>query len=1107
MASNRRIVVAQALLAVAVGFNLDTQHSRVLTGPEGTHFGYSVALWSDRRDDLWLVVGAPRGASPAPANGSLPLGRFHLCSAFGDQCPPDALLPLPSTLAALVSTVNSSPVLAAQGIGFGETLFAPDAPRSRLLVCAPRLAMRLRPDSLHSRGACVGLDEAAAPRTALVIVPFKEKYIRVGGGLRQNDHRYRGYGMAGFSAALDTAQDNVFMGGPNAYFGQGVIARSPAVKGRGKNAFSRVTFGPPSLDFSSEGWATVLGRFDGHTEMVATSAPNANHALGSITFYDARSLRPVAAPRLTGSDYGAKFGYSLAAGDWDGDGAADLVAGAPLADGGKGAADAGAVHVYYAPAKTVSPRPAQVILGRAAWARFGYALACLGDVDQDGFDDLAVGAPFAAGGGSVHVFYGRPEGLGAEPTQVLRASAFGGALRGFGFSLDGGIDMDGNGYPDVIVGAAESDSAVFIRSAPVLAVEGAVTFNPPEVSLHNKSCNVAGGPVAEGEDAVVCLDVSVALAFEAERWPEQQPVNVTLQLDPKLERLSFVHNRQSQVTFRANLSDARGPADGRTFQVYIKTPRPRIDVPLEATASVALLPSLPAPRLAPTAAEEATRVPPVLALNRPRVIQGHGRLTCEDPLTCFSRPDIALKASSEQKLVVGEAASFSVELSVSNATASSVQLAVAFPAPLSFRRMSGHRLLPQCQPARTGASEAQLVLCSFQSELRQDTKIPLVLSFDYSPLSLAEFAMTSSRAELRLLLNASSDSADLMQDDNSLEVVVSLELEHHVYGLGSSVPESVQAFPNESLSLQELMDPPIPSDTSATHLGPPVVLSHMLVNRGPSPLVGAKLVMSVPVRVPSGLPLLYLVDNPVSNPALSCTGPVLNPRGFQLPRDEARFDDVPADVVGDRAPDPPLGVASPPAADDEPAAGTTTERKKRNIPSDRSSATRPEGGTAESDGGSTRDEPSHLTLSCDNVVCERIVCEMPPVMSGNNVTLTVSGLLVVSTMKTARRSFLTVESALSVELLQVGGHPPRSTPLPSIRTSVVILRQQEHRDLFSLSWLHYVGALTAGLFIVIVLISVLHKLGFFKRKRVISFDFGTEASAEKEAIYGDSSVE
>lgn len=47
--------------------------------------------------------------------------------------------------------------------------------------------------------------------------------------------------------------------------------------------------------------------------------------------------------------------------------------------------------------------------------------------------------------------------------QVLRASDFDGAVRGFGFSIDGGIDMDANGYPDVLVGAAASDSAVFIR--------------------------------------------------------------------------------------------------------------------------------------------------------------------------------------------------------------------------------------------------------------------------------------------------------------------------------------------------------------------------------------------------------------------------------------------------------------------------------------------------------------------------------------------------------------------------------------------------------------------------------------------------------------------
>lgn len=78
--------------------------------------------------------------------------------------------------------------------------------------------------------------------------------------------------------------------------------------------------------------------------------------MAQIAFYEAASLQPAAVPRLAGTGLAAKFGFSLAAGDWDGDGAADLVAGAPPAHDGKGAPDSGAVYVYYAPAKTVGGR-------------------------------------------------------------------------------------------------------------------------------------------------------------------------------------------------------------------------------------------------------------------------------------------------------------------------------------------------------------------------------------------------------------------------------------------------------------------------------------------------------------------------------------------------------------------------------------------------------------------------------------------------------------------------------------------------------------------------------------------------------------------------------
>ena len=41
-------------------------------------------------------------------------------------------------------------------------------------------------------------------------------------------------------------------------------------------------------------------------------------------------------------------------------------------------------------------------------------------------------------------------------------------LQTFGWSLSGGMDLDGNEYPDVLVGAYESANAVYMRSAPVV---------------------------------------------------------------------------------------------------------------------------------------------------------------------------------------------------------------------------------------------------------------------------------------------------------------------------------------------------------------------------------------------------------------------------------------------------------------------------------------------------------------------------------------------------------------------------------------------------------------------------------------------------------------
>jgi integrin alpha 8 len=79
--------------------------------------------------------------------------------------------------------------------------------------------------------------------------------------------------------------------------------------------------------------------------------------------------------------------------------------------------------------------------------------------------DVAVGAPYDGPQerGAVYIYHGSAAGIREKPSQIIRTSDLGLPLTTFGFSLSGGVDMDENQYPDLIVGAYESDTAVFLK--------------------------------------------------------------------------------------------------------------------------------------------------------------------------------------------------------------------------------------------------------------------------------------------------------------------------------------------------------------------------------------------------------------------------------------------------------------------------------------------------------------------------------------------------------------------------------------------------------------------------------------------------------------------
>ncbi len=168
---------------------------------------------------------------------------------------------------------------------------------------------------------------------------------------------------------------------------------------------------------------------------------------------------------------GDRFGAAVVAlGDLDGDGVVDFAVGAPGDD--DGATDAGAVWILFRNADGTVKSEAKISQTSGGFAGpllsnefFGASLAVIGDLNQDGIDELAVGAPYKEAGpvsaGRVFVLF--LDATGAVTGQMEIATGVNGMPDmldlgdGFGISLAGIGDINLDLVPDLAVGAHGDD--------------------------------------------------------------------------------------------------------------------------------------------------------------------------------------------------------------------------------------------------------------------------------------------------------------------------------------------------------------------------------------------------------------------------------------------------------------------------------------------------------------------------------------------------------------------------------------------------------------------------------------------------------------------------
>ncbi len=201
----------------------------------------------------------------------------------------------------------------------------------------------------------------------------------------------------------------------------------------------------------------------------------------------------------------AHFGEVVScAGDVNGDGFDEIIL-ADWGYGIFGDDNDGAVWVYAGSMNGLGMDADWIYESDNPGANFGLSADAAGDVNGDGYGDIVIGAPGYQkpdwSRGAAYVFHGSAAGLFQEPDAMLRMTT-GQGVSLFGYSVAGAGDIDGDGYDDVAVGVGDYDPGDGIRRWAIFVYYGSADgiVDDPDIVVPGENAKAYSIHVARAGD-------------------------------------------------------------------------------------------------------------------------------------------------------------------------------------------------------------------------------------------------------------------------------------------------------------------------------------------------------------------------------------------------------------------------------------------------------------------------------------------------------------------------------------------------------------------------------------------------------------------------------